>query len=200
MTGTFPYNQYPNLKEFYTWNDNQTGTLHLTSTSLEEVLSASNHYNAAVLSGCFPAGRNGYVEIQNNDLTSLDISNDPGLLYLNASRNYLNQEAVDGVLQTLDSCNTRGGYLDLTGNAAPSNIGITYANTLTARQWNVLLSSRNNQPTANFTSNVTFGTVPLAVQFNDTSVNYPATWSWDFGDGTYSTEEFPGHIYTSLGN
>ena len=200
IKSTFPFSQFPFLQEFFNWNDNQSGTLHLTSTNLREVLSAGNHYNAAIISGCFPAGRNGYVEIENNYLISLDISNDPGLLYLNASRNYLNKTAVDGVLQTLDSYNTRGGYLDLTGNAAPSDIGIAYANNLTSRQWNVQVSSKNNQPTANFTSNVTFGTVPLTVQFNDTSINNPATWLWDFGDGTYSTEEFPKHIYTSPEN
>ena len=75
--------------------------------------------------------------IQDNNLTSLDISNDPGLLYLNASLNSLNQTAVDGVLQTLDSYNTNGGSLDLTGNAAPSITGIAHANNLTARGWKV---------------------------------------------------------------
>jgi PKD repeat protein len=176
------------------------GTLHLTSTNLREVLSASNHYNTAVFSGCFPAGGNGEVDINDNDLTSLDISNDPGLLYLNASFNLLNEVAVDGVLQTLDSFNTKGGYLDLTGNAAPSTIGIAYANNLTARGWKVQVSLKNNQPAANFTSTVTYGMVPLDVQFNDTSINNPTIWIWDFGDGTYSTEESPKHIYTSPGN
>jgi len=167
---------------------------------LKSVLSANNHYNAAVFSSCFPAGRNGVVEIQNNNLKSLNISNDPGLLYLNASLNSLNQTAVDGILQTLDFYNTNGGNLDLTGNAAPSIIGIAHANNLTTRNWEVKISSRNNPPVANFTSNVTFGTIPLAVQFYDASRNNPTTWLWDFGDGTYSTEEFPKHIYTSPGN
>jgi PGF-pre-PGF domain-containing protein len=139
-------------------------------------------------------------DIENNNLKSIDISNDPGLFYLNASRNYLNQTEVDDVLQTLDSFNTRGGYLDLTGNAAPSDIGTMYANNLTSRQWNVQVSPKNNQPTANFTSNVISGNVPLTVQFNDTSINNPTTWSWDFGDETYSTEEFPTHVYTSPGS
>jgi len=196
----FPFSQFPILRDFYNWNDNQNGTLHLTSTNLKSVLSANNYYSAAVFSGCFPEGRNGVVEIQNNNLRSLDISNDSGLLYLNASFNSLNQTEVDGVLQTLDSYNTNGGSLDLTGNAAPSGTGTEYANNLTTRDWEVKVSSKNNPPVANFTSNVTSGTVPLAVQFNDTSVNNPATWLWDFGDGTYSTEEFPEHIYLSPGN
>ncbi|KKH46320.1 hypothetical protein, partial [Methanosarcina sp. 1.H.A.2.2] len=137
MTSTFPVNQFPLLKDCYIWNGNQSGALHLTSTNLKSVLSANNHYNAANFSGCFPAGRKCTVNMYNNDLTSLDISNDPGLLYLNASRNSLNQTAVDGVLQTLDSYNTNGGDLDLTGNAAPSTTGIAHANNLTARGWKV---------------------------------------------------------------
>ena len=200
ITSTFPFSQFPILKDFFNWNDNQTGTLHLTSTNLKNVRSANNHYNAAVFSGCFPAGRNGVIEIQNNNLTSLDISNDPGLIYVNASFNSLDQAAVDGVLQILDSYETYVGYLDLTGNAAPSTIGKAHANNLTSRFWGVKVSSKNNPPVANFTSNVTFGTIPLAVQFNDTSINNPTIWLWDFGDGTYSTEKFPKHIYLSRGN
>ncbi|MDD4249783.1 MAG: hypothetical protein PHT13_11825 [Methanosarcina sp.] len=137
MTSTFPVNQFPILKDFYIWNDSQSGTLHLTSTNLKSVLSANNHYTSANFSGCFPAGRDGTVYIYNNKLTSLDISNDPGLLNLNASNNLLNQEAVDGVLQTLDSYDTTDGSLDLTGNAAPSRTGIAHANNLTARGWKV---------------------------------------------------------------
>ncbi|MDD3247285.1 MAG: hypothetical protein PHF18_10645 [Methanosarcina sp.] len=137
MTSTFPVNQFPILKDFYIWNDSQSGTLHLTSTNLKSVLSANNHYTSANFSGCFPAGRDGTVYIYNNNLTSLDISNDPGLLNLNASNNLLNQEAVDGVLQTLDSYDTTDGSLDLTGNAAPSRTGIAHANNLTARGWKV---------------------------------------------------------------
>ncbi len=200
ITSTFPFSQFPLLRDFYNWNDNQSGTLHLTSTNLKSVLSANNHYNEALLSGCFPVGRNAVVEIQNNNLISLDISSDPGLLYLNASLNLLNQEAVDGILQTLDSYKTSAGFLDLTGNAAPSIIGTEHANNLSTRGWEVRISSKNNPPIASFTNNVTFGKVPLAVQFNDTSINNPRTWQWDFGDGAYSNEESPKHIYTSPGN
>ena len=149
ITSTFPFSQFPILKDFFNWNDNQTGTLHLTSTSLKNVRSANNHYNAAVFCGCFPAGRNGVIEIQNNNLTSLDISNDPGLIYVNASFNSLDQAAVDGVLQILDSYETYVGYLDLTGNAAPSTIGKAHANNLTSRLWGVKVSSKTQHPEQN---------------------------------------------------
>lgn len=140
MNITFQSHQFPLVKDFYIWDSSQKGTLHLTSTNLKSIRAAKNHYNAANFSGCFPADREGTVSIYNNNLTSLDISNDPGLLYLNASRNSLNQTTVDGVLQTLDSYKTNDGSLDLTGNAAPSIIGRAHANNLTSRGWVVHIS------------------------------------------------------------
>jgi len=54
-------------------------------------------------------------------------------------------------------------------------------------------------PVADFTSNVTNGTAPLAVQFNDTSTNLPTVWFWDFGDGANSTVQNPVHTYSIVG-
>lgn len=43
-------------------------------------------------------------------------------------------------------------------------------------------------PVAAFTSNVTFGTVPLVVLFTDTGTGgSPISWLWDLGDGGTST-------------
>lgn len=150
MNMKFQPDQFPLLKDFFVWNNNQTGTLHLTSTNLKSVLVPNNNYKAANFSGCFPAGRRGAVSIGNNKLESIDISNDPGLLILNVSFNSLNQTAVDGILQTLDSYNTNDGSLDLTGNAAPSDTGIKYANSLTSRGWNVKI--QNGPSSTNLTS------------------------------------------------
>lgn len=36
------------------------------------------------------------------------------------------------------------------------------------------------------------------VNFTDSSIN-PVSWSWDFGDGTNSTEQNPSHVYDSAG-
>ena len=54
-------------------------------------------------------------------------------------------------------------------------------------------------PSADFTSNVTNGTSPLSVQFNDTSTDNPTSWLWDFGDGYNSTSQNPMHNYTKAG-
>jgi predicted outer membrane repeat protein len=60
-------------------------------------------------------------------------------------------------------------------------------------------ASATEAPSANFTSNVTNGTGPLSVQFNDTSTGNPTSWNWDFGDNNTSTEQNPTHTYTSEG-
>ena len=150
MTSIFPLSQFPLLRQFYNWNDNQNGTLHPISTHLKDVESSNNHYIAAVFPACFPAGRNAVVNIYDNNLTSLDISNDPGLTNLDVHNNFLNQETIDRTLQTLDSYKTKNGHLDLTGNAAPSIIGIAHANNLTSRGWKIQISSKNNPPVDSF--------------------------------------------------
>ena len=53
-------------------------------------------------------------------------------------------------------------------------------------------------PVASFTANVTEGSAPLSVQFNDSSINAD-TVNWDFGDGNNSTERNPIHKYLTPG-
>ncbi len=43
------------------------------------------------------------------------------------------------------------------------------------------------------------GNVPLEVTFADRSTNTPDSWSWDFGDGSTSTEQNPVHTYNEVG-
>ncbi len=54
-------------------------------------------------------------------------------------------------------------------------------------------------PTANFTASPTSGCAPLTVTFTDQSTGDIDSWSWDFGDGSTSTEQNPTHQYTSAG-
>ncbi|MBU1202430.1 PKD domain-containing protein [Patescibacteria group bacterium] len=55
-------------------------------------------------------------------------------------------------------------------------------------------------PTANFTATPTFGTVPLTVQFTDTSVNNPTSWVWTFGEGSTSASQHPSFTYNGAGD
>lgn len=54
-------------------------------------------------------------------------------------------------------------------------------------------------PVANFTANRTSGCGPLSVSFTDQSTNGPATWNWDFGNGSLSTVQNPTIVYSQPG-
>jgi len=55
-------------------------------------------------------------------------------------------------------------------------------------------------PTADFTASREQGIVPLEVTFTDLSTGDVSRWHWNFGDGHFSDESEPGHIYTSAGS
>jgi PKD repeat protein len=55
------------------------------------------------------------------------------------------------------------------------------------------------RPIANFTASPTDGTAPLLVHFTDTSDGNPTKWTWKFGDGSYSVQQNPYHLYTQAG-
>jgi PKD repeat protein len=50
-----------------------------------------------------------------------------------------------------------------------------------------------------FTANVTEGTAPLKVGFASSGIGVAQAWNWSFGDGTYSGEKDPVHIYEGGG-
>ena len=55
-------------------------------------------------------------------------------------------------------------------------------------------------PRADFSARPTSGQLPLVVQFTDLSTGIPSKWSWNFGDGSVSTERSPVHQYTTQGS
>ncbi|WP_240459839.1 PKD domain-containing protein, partial [Arthrobacter pascens] len=54
-------------------------------------------------------------------------------------------------------------------------------------------------PVASFTASPTTGTVPLTVNFTDTSTGNPTSWAWEFGDGGTATAQNPSHVYDTAG-
>jgi len=56
-------------------------------------------------------------------------------------------------------------------------------------------------PVASFTiePDPAHGPAPLFVQFTDTSDGSPTRWFWKFGDGQYSTQQNPYHVYENPG-
>jgi len=61
------------------------------------------------------------------------------------------------------------------------------------------LGVEEQQITADFTTDIFRGGVPLQVNFTDLSIGEPSGWHWDFGDGNTSAEQNPSHIYTAPG-
>lgn len=76
------------------------------------------------------------------------------------------------------------------------------SNMATKRYWHAdipLTPQVATAPTASFTASPTSGDAPLTVQFTDTSTQSPTSWSWDFGDGSVSTEQDPTTTYSAAG-
>jgi len=74
------------------------------------------------------------------------------------------------------------------------NQGATASHTAT-----VAVSAVNVAPTADFS----FTTTDLSVSFTDLSTDSDGSivqWSWNFGDGTASATQNPGHVFSSAGN
>lgn len=134
------FSQFPALDELFIWNNNQDGVLEMTAAGnplIREVLANDNHYASANLGGIFPAGRRGNVELSRNRLSSLNVSDNPGLYRLEARANLFDQAAIDGILEAVDGFGTSDGVLDLGQNAAPSAGGLASAEALRGRGWTV---------------------------------------------------------------
>jgi PKD repeat protein len=55
-------------------------------------------------------------------------------------------------------------------------------------------------PVADFVGTPVLGAAPLRVSFQDRSTGVITQWEWDFGDGSYSSERNPTHVYRTPGS
>ena len=81
------------------------------------------------------------------------------------------------------------------GTSPPASLTTTPTGTV------VISTTRStpSPPNARFSTSTLSGNAPLTVYFSDDSTGFPATWSWDFGDGKSASSQNPPHTYTTAG-
>jgi len=91
------------------------------------------------------------------------------------------------------------------GNATDENISI--GNTTNeniaignATDENISIGNATNEGVTDFLAFPSTGIAPLIVKLTDKSTGSPTSWSWNFGNGTNSTQENPKHTYSKVGS
>ena len=79
------------------------------------------------------------------------------------------------------------------------DVTLTVTNSAGADSITYYRFNTSDVPVANFTQDITNGTLPLSVTFTDTSYGLPTSWLWTFGDGITSTAQNVIHEYTTAG-
>lgn len=93
---------------------------------------------------------------------------------------------------------TPGNYhvnLTVTDPSGVSVTGEALEDIWVTDQWNA-----NGPLISNFTANPIRGKNPLSVQFFDATTGTPVAWNWSFGDGTFSGNQSPLHVYSDANN
>lgn len=192
---------FPNLSDFFIWNDNQAGVLRIPATSptnYVSLLADGNHYSSLNLTGALSNSLSqATVSFRNNSLTSIDISGCSQITELYLENNLLGAGQLDTLLGTLDSLgrssvNTNPDAAltaDLRGNADPGADGYSHAVSLAAKGWTVLATSWSLSPPPpenNGETRIDFrtggDTTGMRCDFRGTETT--ATWHWS--DGTTS--------------
>jgi len=142
-TSNIPHpRQFPMIREFFLWTSQQTGHLDMTENPrCTSVQVYQNQYTSADFRGAFTIN-GGSLDISNNLLTSLLVSNCPFLGNLNASNNDLSDSAICQVLVDMDANGRTNGTLTLTGNSVPIGAeGLAAITSLQGKGWTVTVDT-----------------------------------------------------------
>lgn len=137
MTANFPpMNTFPQLEDMFIWNSNQNGALNCSGMRrIGYCQLQQNHYTSADFSKS--TAKN--IDLSDNALKSIILSDCNNLEILNLHNNYLDPIAVTGVLRDLDILNRKNGTVDLSCNSKPTAVGIKHITNLIKKGWTVTI-------------------------------------------------------------
>ena len=130
-----------------------------------------------------------------NNFTSIAVDTFGNVYLADYSKHFIEKFTTNGTLITEWAFENNTQIKVAQAGIAVDSPGNVYV----VKSWDPIIE-KFSPLVANFTSNVTNGTAPLSVQFNDTSIGSPTNWTWKFGDGNTSTEQNPlPHMYYNNG-
>lgn len=140
-----------------------------------------------------------FGKVSNSVRGSNDVLGDPKLFSTNPSY-YSQPEKYK--LTSSSPCRNAGKNLS---KASPTPVTKDFFNNVRGTAFDIGFHEYDGSepPTTvdvDFSASVTSGTIPLTVNFTDTTTGGTIeSWLWEFGDGATSTVEDPSHIYYSAG-
>jgi PKD repeat protein len=164
-------------------------------TTQSIVVSASGTYGVTITdaNGCQSYCE---IEVTVNPLPACDIIADPGTEVCAGNNVTLTEDGGDAVSWLWTTAETTQSIVV----SASGTYGVTITDANGCQSYCEIEVTVNAKPIADFTVDKTSGCAPLTIQFTDTSIGSPTTWSWGFGDGGNSTAQSPSHQYSSAGN
>ena len=143
-------------------------------------------------------GDNSATHIKNGD--SVTEGNEGIKLIKNSNSNTVkNNRITSSAVYAVDT--TGSSKNDVENNYLFSDNGSKLGNVaVNSTSSDIVSGNYGGLPVAGFDVKCTNGSAPLSVQFTDKSTGTITGWSWDFGDGSTSTEQSPSHTYLKPGN
>jgi PKD repeat protein len=189
--------------------ENRSSPVSIIRSGIYKSISAgSDHALAIGDSGMIWAwGRNdvGSLGINNLNNTSSPVSICRPGSYVTVRAGERSSLAIDGSGKVWAWGRNDEGQLgtnSINGTSSPVSIAGVYYYSDISTAWEHVIALEDTDrrpPEANFTATPTNLSQGLQVNFTDTSLYTPTTWSWDFGDGNVSTLQNPTNTYTYAG-
>ncbi|WP_440950216.1 PKD domain-containing protein [Methanosphaerula subterraneus] len=167
-------------------NNNIVKGNSITSSTICGLLTESGSGNT-IYNNCFNSLQNVFVAGPGANLWNLDRAAGPNIMGgPSIGGNFWGTPDGTGFSQTDPDINNDGFCDD------PYTLGTGNIDRYPLRVWPPTV-------TAGFYAFGHVGQAPYSVRFLDQSIGSPTAWTWDFGDGSTSTEQNPTHTYNQTG-